>query len=118
MSRVESSDFVSYLPSRAQSTPRSPANLDHEESPPRVAHRTDMASSHLALHVLTAQELRSDTLLVSTCVLINESYRDRESEGLLDRYPSPEEFARDLDADGLCAVIQDGQHENLPVAVV
>ncbi|OAP62528.1 hypothetical protein AYL99_04733 [Fonsecaea erecta] len=76
-----------------------------------------MASSYLALRVLTASELWSDTVLVPTYTLINESYKERESEGLLDRYPSAEEFARDLDVDGLCAVIQDSRHENRPVAV-
>jgi hypothetical protein len=76
-----------------------------------------MASSHLALRVLTAPELWSDAVLVPTCTLINESYKGREAEGLLDRYPSAEDFARDLDADGLCAVIQDSRLENWPVAV-
>jgi GNAT superfamily N-acetyltransferase len=76
-----------------------------------------MASSHLALRVLTATELWGDAVLVPTCTLINESYKERESKGLLDRYTSAEDFARDLDADGLCAVIQDSRHENRPVAV-
>ncbi|EXJ54524.1 hypothetical protein A1O7_09864 [Cladophialophora yegresii CBS 114405] len=77
-----------------------------------------MALSPLVLRVLTAPELWSDAVLVPTCTLINESYKGRESEGLLDRYPSAEDFARDLDTDGLCAVIQDSRHENRPVAVV
>ncbi|OCT48534.1 hypothetical protein CLCR_04353 [Cladophialophora carrionii] len=76
-----------------------------------------MAAPHLALRVLTAPELWSDAVLVPTCALINESYKGRESEGLLDRYPSAEDFARDLGVDGLCAVIQDSRHENRPVAV-
>ncbi|ETI20613.1 hypothetical protein G647_08651, partial [Cladophialophora carrionii CBS 160.54] len=76
-----------------------------------------MAPSHLDLRVLTAPELWNDAVLVSTCLLINESYKGRESEGLLDRYPSAEDFARDLGVDGLCAVIQDSRRENRPVAV-
>ncbi|KAJ9603325.1 hypothetical protein H2200_012103 [Cladophialophora chaetospira] len=83
---------------------------------PEGVHVQSMAS-HLAIRVLTAQQLRHDEVLLPACVLINKSYNERESEGLLDRYPSPEDFLADLGSDGLCAIIQDGQNERLPVAI-
>lgn len=75
-----------------------------------------MASS-LQLRVLSAQDLKIDEVLAPTCLLINQSYNERESEGLLDRYSSPAEFLNDLGTDGLCAIIIDSGKGNVPVAV-
>src|ERR1700744_3959147 len=73
---------------------------------------------HLSLRILSIRELRNDEILVPTFVLINESYKEHEGEGVADRFPTPEDFLQDLEVDGLCAIIQDSEKSNLPVAVV
>ncbi|KAL6248378.1 hypothetical protein RBB50_004633 [Rhinocladiella similis] len=74
-------------------------------------------ASQLFLRVLTASELQNDDVLVPALELINASYKEREAEGLLDRYSSPEVFLQDIGTDGLCAIVQDREKNNLPGAV-
>jgi hypothetical protein len=72
----------------------------------------------LSLRILTAEELKVEqTLCIPLVSMINEAYSKREGEGLLSRFSDPDAIWKELGNNGLCVILQDPEHGDIPVAV-
>ena len=75
-------------------------------------------SSVLPLRLFTAKELENEkTLVISLMDMVNDAYALQELEGSISRFKDSDEIWKDLGDDGLCAVVQDPDNGDLPVAM-